>query len=113
MRRILAFISALLLTLMLPAQDQSGLGPKEKSVKSEMRLRKQIRKEDREKRAQERAERKAVKKHHKRIQTKAVRKRMKKSRATAARNHDNRREFFLKRWFKKKHNGRLKPVKKD
>lgn len=58
--------------------------------------------EKREKRRQERAERRAVKKYHKRIQTKEVRKRMRSSRKTALRNHDHKREFFLKRWFQKR-----------
>jgi hypothetical protein len=83
------------------AQDK-GTGPKEKSFQSERKLRKLERKEAREKRKKEKAERKAIKKHHKRIQTKDVQKRMKKSRKRAIRNNDNKREFFLKRWFQKK-----------
>ncbi|MBK9283068.1 MAG: hypothetical protein IPM51_01975 [Sphingobacteriaceae bacterium] len=85
------------------AQDKKdGTGPAEKSFKSERKLRKADRKEAKEKRRKEKAEQKAIKKHHKRIQTKKVRKRMKKSKKTAIRNNENKREFFLKRWFKKK-----------
>lgn len=85
------------------SQDKSsGTGPKEKSFTSERKLRKALRKESREKRRKERAERKAIKKYHKRLQTKKVRKRMKKSKHTATLHNENRREFFLKRWFKKK-----------
>jgi hypothetical protein len=82
-----------------PAQNS---GPKEKSLKSERKVRRELRAEAKEKRRKERAEKKAIKKYHKRLQTKKVRKRMKASRKTAIRNHDNKREFFIKRWFKKK-----------
>ncbi len=95
------------------AQAQNGTGPKEKTMRSEMRSEKKARQKDREQRKLEREERKAVEAHHKRIQTKAVRKRMKQSRKTALRNHDNKREFFAVRWFKKKNNGRVKVKKKD
>lgn len=43
--------------------------------------------------------RKAIKKHMK-IQQKSVRKKMKKSYGRSGRVNDNRREFFLVRWFK-------------
>ncbi|MDP3556776.1 MAG: hypothetical protein Q8T03_05335 [Bacteroidota bacterium] len=82
--------------------QEKGTGPKEKSINSERKLQKKARLEAREKRRQERAERKAIKKHHKRIQTKKVRKRMKKSKKQAQLNHDNKREPFFKRLFKKK-----------
>jgi hypothetical protein len=77
-------------------------GPAEKSFKEELKSDKQLRIEKREKRRQERAERKAIKKYHQRIQTKQVRKRMKRNRNTAIRNHEHKREFFIKRWFQKK-----------
>jgi hypothetical protein len=83
------------------AQDK-GTGPPEKSIKSERALRKLERKEAKERRKKEKAERKAVKAHHKRLQTKEVRKRMKRSKKRATLNNDNKREFFVKRWFKKK-----------
>ncbi len=82
--------------------QEKGTGPKEKSVKSERKIRKELRIAAREKRRQERAERKAIKNYHKRLQTKVVRKRMKASKKSATRYNENRREFFLKRWFKKK-----------
>ncbi|PBQ33125.1 hypothetical protein CNR22_15500 [Sphingobacteriaceae bacterium] len=61
-----------------------------------------MRREAREKRKIARAEKKAIKKYHKRLQTKSVRKRMKNSRKSAMRHNDNKREFFMKRWFKKR-----------
>jgi hypothetical protein len=92
-----------ILALWLPAAAQNkGVGPKEPSAKEELRIRKQRRKESREKRKLEKEERKKIKEHHKRIQTKNVQKRMKKSRKAAMRSNENRREFFLKRWFTKK-----------
>lgn len=83
------------------AQQKKG-GPAEKSFKEELKSDKQLRSEKREKRRQERAERRAIKKYHKRLQTREVRRRMRSSRKTALRNHDHKREPFLKRLFKKR-----------
>src|SRR5262245_55022211 len=44
-----------------------------------------------------------AKKQHYKNQTKDVRKRMKKSQKEANRRNSNKKEFFLKRWFTKKH----------
>ena len=97
---LITFAAAL---LVLPAAAQNkGTGPDEPSAKEELRIRKQRRKAAREKRKLEKEEQKKIKKHHKRIQTKKVQKRMKKSRKQSVRNNENRREFFLKRWFTKK-----------
>lgn len=104
MKKYLCYILIFVLQLSvldLGAQDK-GTGPREKTFKQEIKSDRQMRREKREKRKLERAERKAVKQHHKRIQTKKVRKRMKESRKTAVRHNENRREFFLKRWFRKK-----------
>gem|GEM_PF-694867 len=92
-----------LISSFLPSHSQEkGTGPKEKSFKQELKSNKQVRREAREKRKLEKAERKAVKKYHKRLQTKKVRKRMKSSKKAATRYNNNKREFFLKRWFKNK-----------
>ena len=99
LRHILLLCLLAAFTLPMPAQST---GPKEKSLKSERKVRQELRKEAREKRRKERAERKAIKQYHKRLQTKQVRKRMKSSRKTAIRNNEHKREFFIKRWFKKK-----------
>lgn len=94
---------ASLLSFSATGQDKgAGTGPPAKSLKSERKLRKEERREAREKRKQEKAERKAVKAYHKRLQTKKVRKRMKQSKRKAKLNNENKREFFLKRWFSKK-----------
>jgi len=100
-KKIALFIILSFAFFNLMAQEK-GTGPKEKSLKSERKVKKEMRFEAREKRRKERAERKAVKKYHKRLQTKAVRKRMKTSKKSATRYNENRREFFIKRWFKKK-----------
>lgn len=83
----------------LRAQEK-GTGPREKTIKMELKSNRKLRLEKREKRRKERAERKAIKAYHKRLQTKKVRRRMKQSRKSAIRYNDNRREFFLKRWWK-------------
>lgn len=83
------------------AQDK-GTGPKEKSFSSKRKLRKTERFEAKERRRKERAEKKAIKAYHKRLQTKKVRKRMKRSRNKATLHNENKREFFIKRWFTKK-----------
>jgi hypothetical protein len=93
------------LCLNIPAQDKKT-GPKEKTFKQELKSNKQVRKEARERKKMERAERKAIKKYHKRLQTKKVRKRMKSNRRKTARYNDNKREFFLIRWFKNSKLGR-------
>jgi hypothetical protein len=87
--------------VMLPV-DAQNTGPKEKSMKEELKTNRQLRHERREKRKLERAERKAIRDHHKRIQTKKVRKRMKESSRAANRHNEGKREFFLRRWFRKK-----------
>ena len=75
---------------------------KNKSEKSKTELRREERKEWKERRKQEKEEQKAIKAYHKRIQTKTVLKRMKRSKHTAIMNNENKREFFLIRWFAKK-----------
>lgn len=81
--------------------QEKGTGPREKTVREEIKSNKKIRQEKREKRKREKAEKKAIKKHHKRLQTKTVRKRMSASKKKAKRSNDNTREFFLVRWYKK------------
>jgi hypothetical protein len=82
--------------------QEKGTGPKEKSWKTERKIRKKAKLEARDKKLKEKAEKKAIKKHHKRLQTKQVRKRMKNSKNRANLNNDNRREPFYKRIIKKK-----------
>jgi hypothetical protein len=113
MRKVILIFILLIFSGVVYSQQDGGLGPKEKPISAQLKVKKQIRRENREKRRQERAERKAVKKHHKRIQTKTVRKRMKESRATATRNNLGKREFFLKRWFRKKGRAKSSKSKKD
>lgn len=99
----LALFISLFAFAALPLTSQSGgAGPKEKSIKSERKIRKELRREAIEKRRKERAERKAIKQYHKRLQTKYVRRRMKNSRKSANRYNQNKREFFVVRWFKKR-----------
>jgi hypothetical protein len=99
--KIIALFLLIHSTLFLTAQEK-GTGPREKSIKMELKSNRKMRFEKRELRRKERAERKAVKAHHKKLQTKSVRKRMKKSRKAAMRHNDNKREFFVTRWFKNK-----------
>jgi hypothetical protein len=112
MKRIFFLLVVLFLFNISYSQNKST-GPPEKTVRQELRKKKQARKESRAKRKLEKAERKAVKKHHKRIQTKAVRKRMKSSKKTSVRVNENKKEFFLKRWFTKSKKGKVKKSKKD
>ena len=85
----------------LDAQNK-GTGPKQQSARQEINVRKQQRRESREKRKLEKQEKKKIKQHHKKLQTKKVQKRMKKNKKKAMRNNENKREFFLKRWFTRK-----------
>ena len=113
MKQLLPLFLCLCLSLMARAQEKPGLGPKEKSVRSEMKGRKLARKQDREKRILEKEERRAVEKHHKRIQTKTVRKRMKSSQRKAIRNQENKRDPFFKRLCQKKNTKKSRSRKKD
>lgn len=97
------FLILFAFSLVFPSFSQEkGTGPREKTFKQELKTNRQLRKEAREKRRIRKAEKKAIKNYHKRLQTKQVRKRMKASRKSAIRHNDNKREFFLKRWFKGK-----------
>jgi len=87
-------------TISVFSQDKPPANKKAEASKRE--IRKRERKEYKERKRKEKQERKAIKAHHKRLQTKAVRKRMKRSKKRATLHNENRREFFLKRWFKKK-----------
>lgn len=100
------FVFVLIISFLSVSAQIKGTGPKEKTFKQDLKSSKQIRKENREKRKIARAEKKAIKKYHKRLQTKTVRKRMKSSRKNATRYNDNRKEFFIKRWFKNSKLGR-------
>ncbi len=99
--KILTSFFLLIQIYALPAQEH-GTGPKDKTFKTELKSNKQLRFESRERRKKERAEKKAIKNYHKRLQTKKVRKRMKASKNAAVRYNDNKRDFFMKRWFIKK-----------
>lgn len=99
---ILIFV---ILTFSITAQQPPGNSTpasKDPGEKTRREIRKQERKEWKERRKLEREEQKAIKAYHKRIQTKTVLKRMKRSKRTAIMNNENKREFFLKRWFTKK-----------
>ena len=98
----IVFTLVLMLAFFLAGAQEKNTGPKEKSLKSQSKIRKELRFAASEKRRKERAEKKAIKRYHKHLQTKTVRKRMKASRKTAVRYNENKREFFIKRWFKKK-----------
>lgn len=106
---ILIFFCLFLSNVSFSQDKAKGTGPKEKSFKEELKSNRKLRAERREKRRKERAEKKAIKKYHKRLQTKKVRKRMKESRKASIRYNDNKKEFFAKKWFRKK--GRSKRKK--
>lgn len=100
--RLIAIIFTMLFAITGHKAQEKNSGPKEKSIKSQRKIRKELRFAVGEKRRKEKAEKKAIKKYHKRLQTKTVQKRMKSSRKRAVRYNDNKREFFIKRWFTKK-----------
>jgi len=75
---------------------------KKNDVVSAKAKRKKNKAEWKAKRKTEHSDRKAVRQHDKEIQTKGTRKRMRQSRHKAALNNQNKREFFLIRWFKPK-----------
>lgn len=87
----------------LIAQESGNGAPRhEESFKSKRKQAKADRKQAKEDRKNKKAEEKRIRDHHKRIQTKEVQKRMKRSKVKAQRNHDNKRDPFFQRVFKKK-----------
>lgn len=97
------FFALCVLFLQNTGQAQEGGSPpkKEQSLKSKRKLRKEDKKKWKEDRKNKRLEEKKIRDHHKRIQTKEVRKRMKRSKQTATRNREHKREPFFQRVFKK------------
>lgn len=107
----IVFFICFILSIQNPCLGQENGGKsdppkKDQSIKSKRKLRKQDRKQWKEDRRNKRAEEKKIRNHHKRIQTKDVRKRMKRSKQTATRNHDHKREPFFQRMFHKKGKGK-------
>jgi len=76
-------------------------GKSKAEIQKERYIEKQERREAREERKLRRLEKKMIKKHHKKLQDKKTYKRMKKSLKKATMYNENKREFFLKRWFQK------------
>ncbi len=109
LRIIFCVLFSLFLQNACLAQESGGKSDppkKDQSLKSKRKLRKEDKKQWKEDRRNKRAEEKKIRDHHKRIQTKEVRKRMKRSKQTATRNHDHKREPFFQRLFKKKNKGK-------
>ncbi len=77
-------------------------GKTKAEIQKEKYIAREERKEEREKRKIERLEKKRIKKHHKQLQDKKTYKRMKKNFKKAKMYNENKREFFLIRWFKYK-----------
>lgn len=77
-------------------------GKSKSEIQKEKYIEREERKEAREKRKMGKLEKKMIKKHHKKLQDKKTYKKMKKSKKKAQMYNENKREFFLKRWFKNK-----------
>ncbi len=102
MKKVLLFFSFLMAFGSNDVLAQQPSGPREKTVKEELKTNKQLRKEAREKRRQERAEQKAIRAHHKRIQSKRSIRSMKENRRKSSLANDRKRENVFRRWFKKR-----------
>ena len=89
-----------LLPLSMVAQDTKL---EKKGAVSAKVQRKAARQKWKDQRKLERAQKKAVEAHDKRLQTKKTRKRMKQEKKKSDRLRENKREFFLVRWFRYKH----------
>jgi hypothetical protein len=86
--------------ILTPAQDVNSHSPKP-AHSSRMEKKAEKKKVVRQKKADKALEKGRL--ELVKIQTKAVQKRMKESKRKAKRHNENKREFFLKRWFTKKH----------
>lgn len=77
-------------------------GKTKAEIQKERYIEREERKEAREERKLRRLEKKMIRQHHKKLQDKKTYKRMKRSKKKASMYNENKREFFLKRWFKNK-----------
>lgn len=103
LRQVICFFLLFIFSpLSISAQD-SGNSEQTQKVPKNRAQRKLAKQKWKEERAKKRDDKKMVKEHHKRLQTKKVNKRMKKNKKKSERVNENKREFFLKRWFRKKH----------
>ena len=105
MKAPLKIILFLLFVFSVPVFSQTGGdsgAEKKNDVANAKAKRKKNKTEWKAKHKTERADKKAVKAHEKRLQTKNTRKRMRQDRHKAAMHNQNKREFFLVRWFKPK-----------
>jgi Ni/Co efflux regulator RcnB len=91
------FLSALLAAPVLAVSQEAKTEKAPATTKAQRKKAKQKWKENRK---IEMEHKKMVKEHHKRIQTKGTRKRMKEEKRKSDRYRENKREFFIVRWFK-------------
>lgn len=94
--RIFALFFIFLLPLSVAAQEK----PKDKAPASTRIQRKAAKAKWKQQRKDDRDHKKMVKEHHKRIQTKETRKNMRREKRKSEKARQNKREFFLIRWFK-------------
>ena len=96
--------SILLLICLMPlAVTAQEAKSKDKAPASTRAQRKAAKQKWKEERQAEMEQKKAVKAHHKRIQTKQTRKQMRREKRKSDKLKENKRDFFLIRWFKYKH----------
>jgi hypothetical protein len=98
--KFLSRILTLLLIALLPLQALPQEQTKDKAPATSRAQKKAAKKKWKEQRKMEKEHKKAVKQHHKRLQTKKTRKEMRKERRKGEKMRQNKREFFLVRWFK-------------
>jgi hypothetical protein len=106
MKKFITLIVLALLWLVNPALSQdggSGDGGQKEKTETGRAARRKAKKEWKEKRRKDMSDAQAKKNYNKKYNSKKVRKRMKKNEKKAKRNNEHKREFFVKRWFKKKH----------
>jgi len=91
---------ALLFIVLMPVFSFSQEAKTEKAPATTKAQRKKAKQKWKEDRKIEMEHKKMVKEHHKRLQTKETRKRMKQEKKKSDKYRENKREFFLVRWFK-------------
>ena len=102
MKSFLGIIVPLFLIFSTPLFSQTKSEEKRTDVESAKAKRKKDKKIWKERRKEERGEKQAVKSHNKSLQTKETRKRMRKNKSKANRRNENKKEFYLIRYFKPK-----------
>jgi hypothetical protein len=102
-KRLPMLLFFILFAALAHAQDPSATFDDPNMQKPDSKSQKALAKKKKQREKEANKATKALLKQHMKDQSPATRKRMKQDAKEAQRNNEHKREFFLKRWFRKKH----------